>query len=163
MNVTVREDILQRAALELLTSSGVRRYVARARALAREAFPLDHDRDAATQRALVARLVELVRVQSASGERGVEEFEAALILAALLDHDVDEGDAILTELAGVTHLGLRWLSGMARELLRERAATAPLNHGAWRTSPMRAATTTVDHSAPRTLSTRVTRARRFAA
>ncbi len=122
----IPEQVLARAAMELLASSGIRRYTAQARILAREAFPAVQSGEVVTHQAMMKRLVECVQRQASRDTREVEEIEAALLLARLIDTHVEEGEQLLRELQAATHPGLRWLSGMADILLRERAATSPV-------------------------------------
>jgi len=106
---------MEQAAWRLLTSSGTPRYTRMAQLSAREMFP---EMDDTLRAEVTERVLLLVPILARNTERTEDEFEVAVLIAALAHHHREVSLPLLQELGGYGNYPcLAWLAGEARMLL----------------------------------------------
>jgi hypothetical protein len=133
--MTVLDDLLneeqrRRVAFDLLTSSGLDRYVASAQAAEvtqrlRQTLRILPD----MEQVLIDRARSLSRQVLASKQRVEAEVDLAILLAALSGYASRQVDQLLAEVGLLDTLSAAWPAGLARRLRRDRFSTLRFRQG----------------------------------
>lgn len=113
---------IDKVAFDLITSSTTKRYARMASRAAVDAGLIDmlcghNDRE--IEAVLVLRARELFEILNRADDDGEHEAEFATIVAALIDADVESGNALVAKLVGSKSPTLQLVTAMVRELFAQ--------------------------------------------
>lgn len=124
----VSEELLERAAFELLSSSSPARYVRRARHLSGLVRAKERiDTGEISPDELRRWVLERWRYVMAAQQRGREEVELALVLPTLGRRTDDWIRTLFRAMSACDRPGAAWISALARSILRHRSENTTIS------------------------------------